>query len=129
MAKKRETKAILVVEDEADIRSFVSRVLELEGYCIFQAKNGNEGIKIAREMKVALILLDLVLPGYDGWSLLAEMKSEPALSVIPVVVFTASAEIQQRERALGMGAADYLVKPISAARLRKTVVRILRMGR
>jgi len=46
-----------------------------------------------------------------------------------VVVFTASAEIQQRERALGMGAADYLVKPISAARLRKTVVRILRMGR
>ena len=127
MAKKREAKAILIIEDEADIRSFVSRVLELEGYCTYKAKNGNEGIKMVREMPVALILLDLLLSGYDGWSVLAEMKSEPALSVIPVVVFTASAEISQRERALGMGAADYLVKPISAAGLRETVDRILRI--
>ena len=129
MAKKREAKAILIIEDEADIRSFVSRVLELEGYCAFKAKNSNEGIKMAREMPVALILLDLFLSGHNGWSVLTEMKSEPALSAIPVVVFTASAEISQRERALGMGAADYLVKPISAAGLRETVARILRVER
>ncbi len=129
MAKKREAKAILIIEDEADIRSFVSRVLELEGYCTFKAKNSNEGIKMVREIPVALVLLDLFLPGYNGWSVLAEMKSEPALSAIPVAVFTASAEISQREKALGMGAVDYLVKPISAAGLRKTVARILRIGR
>ncbi len=129
MAKKREAKAILIIEDEADIRSFVSRVLELEGYCTFKAKDSSEGIKMAREMPVALILLDLFLSGHDGWSVLTEMKSEPALSAIPVVVFTASAEISQRERAHDMGAADYLVKPISAAELRETVARILRIGR
>jgi len=129
MAKKHEAKAILIIEDEADIRSFVSRVLELEGYCTFNAKDGNEGIKMVREMPVALVLLDLFLSGYNGWSVLEEMKSEPALSAIPVVVFTASAEISQREKAFGMGAVDYLVKPISAAGLRETVARILRIGR
>ena len=80
---------------------------------------------MVRESQVALVLLDLRLPGRDGWSVLSQMESEPALSAIPVIVFTASVAVSQQERALSMGAADYLVKPISAARLKESTARIL----
>ena len=129
MAKKREAKAVLIIEDKADVQNFASRVLELEGYRVLQAEDGARGIGIAKENPVALVLLDLRLPGGDGWSVLVEMKGEPALSAIPVVVLSASAGAVQRERALSMGAADYLVKPLSAASLRETVARILHQER
>ena len=125
MSNKHEAETILVIEDEVDVRNFVSRVLELEGYRTLQAEDGNQGIKIARKNSLALILLDLRLPERDGWSVLAEMKEDAVLSAIPVVVLSASAETAQRERAFSEGAVDYLVKPISAASLRETVTRIL----
>jgi len=125
VAKTHETKTVLVVEDEADVRYFASRVLELEGYRVLQAKDSNEGLRLARESQVALVLLDLRLPGRGGWSMLAQMKTEPALSAIAVIMFTASAGVSQRERALSMGAADYLVKPLSAATLNRAVASVL----
>ena len=125
MAKKHGTRTVLIIEDEAEIRHFASRVLELEGYHVIQAEDGCAGIKAVRENPVALILLDLRMPGRNGWALMEEMKNEPALSVIPVIVFTSMAGVAGRERALSMGAADYLVKPLSAAGLRESVARIL----
>ena len=125
MAKNREVKTVLVIEDEADVLTFASRVLELEGYHVLQAQDGTTGLRLARRNDIALVLLDLRLPGRDGWSVLQEMKGEPRLSVIPVIVFTASAGVSQRDRALGMGADDYLVKPLSAASLRKAVALVL----
>ena len=125
MTKKHEAKAVLIIEDEADIRNFACRVLELEGYRVLQTDDGDKGIGIAIENPVALVLLDLRLSGRDGWSVLGEMKGKPALSAIPVVALTATAGVQQRERALSMGAAAYLEKPLSAARLRETIARIL----
>ena len=126
MAKIRETKTVLIIEDETEVRNFASRVLELEGYRVLQAEDGDAGLRLARENQVAVVLLDLRLPGYDGWTVLEQMKREPELSAIPVIVFTASARITQRAKAIRMGAADYLIKPLSAARLRKAVARILR---
>ena len=125
MAKTRETKTVLIIEDEADVRNFASRVLELEGYRVLQAGGNEEGMRLVREVQVSLVLLDLRLPGHNGWGVLAQMKSEPELSAIPVIIFTASAGASQRERALTMGATGYLVKPLSAAKLRKAVARIL----
>lgn len=125
MEKRHETKTVLVVEDDAGLRHFAARVLELEGYRVLQAKDGDEGLRLVREGHVALVLLDLRLPGRDGWSVLSQMESEPALSAIPVIVFTASVAVSQQERVLSMGAADYLVKPISAARLKESTARIL----
>jgi len=118
-------KTILIIEDEADIKNFASRVLELEGYRVLQAEDGEEGMKSVRENPVSLVLLDLHLPKRSGWTVLVLMKSELELSIIPIIVFTASAGASQRERALKMGAADYLVKPLSAASLKKAVARIL----
>jgi len=124
VSKGCQKKIVLVIEDDADCRNFISRVLQLEGYDVLQAKDDDFGIQIARETPVALILLDLRLPGCDGWSVLTEMKNDSELSEIPVVVITASAEISKRERALSMGAANYLVKPLSAASLRKAIANV-----
>jgi adenylate cyclase len=126
MAKKGNRATILIIEDEDDIRTFASRVLELEGYRVLQAGDGDEGLRLARGNQVAMVLLDLRLPGRDGWAVLSQMKSDPELSSIPVVVFTASAGVPQQSRALAGGAADYLVKPLSATSLRKSIARILR---
>jgi len=126
MAKKGSRTTILIIEDEDDIRTFASRVLELEGYRVLQAGDGDEGLRLARGNQVAMVLLDLRLPGRDGWAVLSQMKSDPELSSIPVVVFTASAGVPQQSRALAGGAADYLVKPLSATSLRKSIARILR---
>ena len=81
---------------------------------------------MARENRVALVLLDLRLSGCDGWAILERIKADPELCAVPVVVFTASAAIYQRAKAFNMGAADYLVKPVSAPSLKKAVARILR---
>ncbi len=129
MAKTYKSKIVLVIEDEADIRNFAVRVCELEGYYVLQAEDGDAGLRLARENRVALVILDLRLPTYDGWSALAQMKSEPGLSAIPVIVFTASARMTQRDKAVRMSAVDYLVKPLSAAGLRKAVARVLHEGR
>lgn len=126
MAKKGSRATILIIEDEDDIRTFASRVLELEGYRVLQAGDGDEGLRLARGNQVALVLLDLRLPGRDGWAVLSQMKDDPELSSIPVVVFTASAGVPQQSRALAGGAADYLVKPLSATSLRKSIARVLR---
>lgn len=119
----RET--ILVIEDEPETRGFASRVCDLEGYRVLQAEDGDTGLKLAEKSQVSLVLLDLRLPGRDGWSVLEQLKSNPELSSIPIVVFTASAAASQRNRALAAGASDYLVKPLSANRLRKAIISAL----
>jgi len=120
-----DIKTVLIIEDEADILNFASRVLELEGYHVLQAKDSDEGLRLVRESQVALVLLDLRLPGHDGWWVLDQMKKEPELSAILVIVFTVSAAVSQRDRALSMGAVDYLVKPLSETSLHKAVARAL----
>jgi len=124
MAKVCGVKTVLIIEDEAEVRTFAARVLELEGYQVLQAEDGDTGLRLARENHFSLVLLDLRLPGLDGWGILQEMKNEAKLSAVPVIVFTASAGVSQRDRALGMGADDYLVKPLSAASLRQAVARV-----
>jgi len=129
MAKKRKTKTVLIIEDEADIRDFACRLLELEGYRVLQAADVDTGMRLVRQVRPSLVLLDLRLPGGDGWTVLEQIKSEAGLSAIPIIVFTASARESQRERALSMGAADYLVKPLSAASLKEAVAQVLSQKR
>jgi DNA-binding response OmpR family regulator len=126
MTRKTKADTVLIIEDDADIRTFASRVLELEGYRILQSETGEKGLRLAREKGVSLILLDLRLPGESGWTLLEKMKGAPETAAIPVIVFTASVAASQHQRALAMGAADYLTKPLSASALKNTVVGILR---
>jgi DNA-binding response OmpR family regulator len=124
MLKKHNGKKILIIEDDADIQNFISRVLELEGYQVDKASDGKTGMEIVRKNHIDLILLDLRLPGPDGWSILRTIKRDPEFSRIPVVVITAIAEATQRKKTLRMGAASYLVKPLSAHSLIETITGI-----
>ena len=119
-------KTILVIEDEVDIQNFISRVLELEGYQVLRAGDGKTGLDMLRENHVALVLLDLRLPGTDGWSVLREIKRNPDLSSLPVIVLTAIAESIQRKKTLRMGATKYLIKPLSASSLSQSIASVLR---
>jgi len=129
MARRREARAVLIIEDEADIRRFACRVLELEGYHVLKADNGEEGLRLLRESRVSLVLLDLRLPGIDGWEVLAQMKGAAELSAIPIIVFSASADSLTLDKARSLGAADFLVKPVSASRLKETVSAIFHKER
>jgi DNA-binding response OmpR family regulator len=118
---KKKALTILIIEDDTDILNFTSRVLEMEGYQVLRASDGRTGLEIVREKPVSLVLLDLRLPELDGWSVLQEMKQDVELARIPVVVLTAIAETTQRRRTMNMGAARYLVKPLSVNNLSRTV--------
>ena len=121
MTTGTEAKTILIVEDEPNIMKFASRVLELEGYQILEAWDADEGLAAIRKNHIDLILLDLMLPGTDGWEVLRQLKNDPQVSAIPVVVFTAAVELPNQERALSMGAAEFLMKPLSSTKLKETV--------
>ncbi|HUT68345.1 MAG TPA: response regulator [Dehalococcoidales bacterium] len=125
MIKKPDGNIVLLIEDDADIRTFACRVLELEGYICLQAETGDEAFKLIMGNKVNLVLLDLRLAENNGWMILKKLKKDAETSPIPVIVFTASFGEQQRASALKMGAADYLIKPLSANVLRDAVACVL----
>lgn len=125
MTRKTKIHTVLIIEDDLDIQNFISRVLELEGYRVLRASDGQTGLELIRENSVSLVLLDLRLPGPDGWSILQEIRSNPQLAKVPVVVLTAIAESGQRRRTLRMGATMYLIKPLSAHKLSQTVAGLL----
>jgi DNA-binding response OmpR family regulator len=105
MAKK-----ILFIEDEPHLQKAVGEVLKQEGFKIFSALDGEEGIKSAKKEKPNLILLDLILPKKDGFEVLAELKADQKLKDIPVIILTNLEGTGDIEKALGLGATTYLVK-------------------
>jgi DNA-binding response OmpR family regulator len=115
---------VLVVEDEEAIRTGLIDVLVFHGYEVDSAATGPEGLEKALTGKFELILLDIMLPGMDGFTVLEQLrKSRPAL---PVIMLTARGDEQDRVRGLKMGADDYVVKPFSALELLARVEAVLR---
>ena len=125
-----ETKAvparILVVEDERDIAALVAYHLTKEGYRVRTAEGGQEAIEAAASERPDLMVLDLMLPGYSGYDVLAEMRRQPSLSDVPVIILTARREEADRVRGLELGADDYLTKPFSPRELVLRVAAVLR---
>jgi two-component system, OmpR family, copper resistance phosphate regulon response regulator CusR len=102
---------ILVIEDEPRILAFLAHGLEAEGFSVVGAKDGEEGLRLARELPCDLVLLDLLLPKLDGLSVLREL--EQAQCGVPVVIVSARADVSTKLRGFGFGARDYLTKPFS----------------
>ena len=125
MVKKPRGNTILCIENEEDIRSFACKVLELEGYRCLQAEGSDVALRLLDSETINLIMLDLKLAEDDGWQILKKIKENPKTAVIPVLICTALRDEAQQERALNMGAVDYLIKPLSANILREAVFRIL----
>ena len=108
---------ILLVEDNAMNRDMLSRRLELEGFLVVPAVNGFEGLTLAAAEQPDLILMDMSLPGLDGWEATRRLKSNAATRAIPVIGLTAHAMSGDREKGLRAGCADYETKPIDWPRL------------
>jgi DNA-binding response OmpR family regulator len=102
---------ILVIEDEPAIADFLRRGLEAEGYSVMSAADGEEGAMLARGDDVALVILDVMLPGKDGIAVLEEIRSEKP--VVPVLLLTARDQVRDKVEGLDKGATDYVTKPFS----------------
>jgi len=102
---------ILVVDDEADLVETIQFALELEGYNVLVASNGEEGLNIARQEKPDLILLDLMLPKLDGYKVCRLLKFDERYKYIPILMLTA--RTQEKDKILGKetGANEYITKP------------------
>ena len=103
-------KTILLVEDEPTLQKTLSLALTQEGYEVKSALDGEIGLRLARESKPDIVLLDLILPKMDGFEVLDELKKDEATKNIPVIVLTNLESTQDIEKALALGATNYLVK-------------------
>jgi len=103
-------KTILFVEDETVLQKTLGDALELKGYNMLQALNGEDGWQLAKKSKPDLILLDLILPKKDGFEVLSELKQNEETKNIPVIVLTNLENAQDIERVLALGVTTFLVK-------------------
>jgi DNA-binding response OmpR family regulator len=103
-------KIILVVEDDKFLRELMSQKLIREGFKTIQAVDGEEGLKKIKEEKPGLVLLDLILPGIDGFEVLSKVKEDPEISNTPIIILSNLGQREDVERGMKLGATDYLIK-------------------
>ena len=118
-----DNKRIVVIDDEQSVREVVQAYLEKDGYHVFVAENGTDGLALAERMNPALIVLDLMLPDVSGEEICSEIRSR---SDVPILMLTAKASEEERVAGLVSGADDYLVKPFSPRELVARVRAVLR---
>ena len=121
---------ILVVEDEHKTADYLKKGLSENGHVVDTANHGEDGLHLAMTEEYDLVVLDINLPGRDGWSILQTLRR--AGRQVPVLILTASDKVEERVRGLNLGADDYLVKPFSmrelAARMHADWVGVVRTG-
>lgn len=118
-------KRILIADDKPEGRELVRTVLENTGFDVHEAADGIEALSAAHRLQPHLIILDLHMPGLDGFGVIKELRAHPAFCDTPVMALTASAMQGDRARALAAGFTGYLAKPVSLKALRSEVVRLL----
>jgi CheY-like chemotaxis protein len=105
---------VLVVDDDARVHDLLRRSLAREGFRVEVASDGEEGLRMARQLRPEAITLDVMMPGMDGWAVLSALKKDPDLADIPVVMLTI---VDDQNMGYAMGAAEYLTKPVDRDRL------------
>ena len=118
-------KRVLVADDKESSREFVRTVLEHAGYVVAEAADGREALAKVREDPPDLVVLDLHMPGLDGFAVMEALRQDARYFSLPVVALTASAMQGDRERALAAGFVDYMTKPISVNVLRNRLLDLL----
>ncbi len=118
--KEKETQAaapkgrVLVIDDDEAVHAVLTNMLTREGYSTRTARDGKEGLRLAREYHPDIVILDILMPGMDGWSVLSQLKALPGFAEIPIILLTM---LENKEMGFALGAADYLTKPIDANQL------------
>jgi Amt family ammonium transporter len=111
---------VLVIDDDDAMREMMQHYLTAQNYQVAIATSGDEGLKLARELQPAVITLDVMMPQRDGWSILAELKSDPQINHIPVIMLTM---MNDRGAGFALGASDYLLKPVHPNQLGKILAK------
>jgi DNA-binding response OmpR family regulator len=117
---------ILIVDDDSEFREIARLSLSKNGYDMLEASGGREAIDLARKVQPALILLDILMPGLDGYETCRQLKTNPATSHIPIIILTALADPLASYKARQAGADDCIAKPVTSQELRDRVERDLR---
>ena len=118
---RTDARTVLLVEDDEHSIELLSLYLQDSGFDVVVARSGEEGLALARRLRPQGIVLDILLPGLDGWEFLARSKVDPAIAEIPVIIVSM---VDERGRGLALGAADYLVKPIARGDLLGALSRV-----
>ena len=116
---------VLIVEDDPDARKVLSLILKLDGYQIYTAPGGQEALGVLRGLTPDLILLDVMMPGMDGYQVCQWVRSNPATKQVPVVMLSGKADPESVARGLEVGADEYLAKPITPSHLTAQLKRVL----
>lgn len=103
-------KTILIIEDDDFFRELIRKKLTSKDFSFLEAVNGETGIEMMEEKKPDLVLLDLLLPNIDGFEVVTQIKSDPEISHIPIIVLSNLGQKEDIDRALKLGASDYLIK-------------------
>lgn len=117
-------KSILVVEDELSIRSFIILNLKKKGYMVFEAETGEEALLLFKEKDIDIILLDLMLPGIDGFKVCQKIRD--ISESVGIIMLTARTQEKDKVEGLVVGADDYLAKPFSMVELEARIISLLR---
>ena len=104
---------VLVIDDEAPIRLLCRVNLEAEGIEVVEAPDGATGVELAKQEQPDAILLDVMMPGLDGWSVAERLLTDEATGAIPIIFLTARADLRDRVRGLDVGGLDYVTKPFN----------------
>jgi PAS domain S-box-containing protein len=105
---------VLIIDDDATVRDLMTRYLSREGFCVETAATGDEGLRLARQLRPDAITLDVLLPNINGWQVLSVLKADPELADVPIVVMSI---VDDKNTGFRLGATDYLTKPIDYKRL------------
>ena len=116
---------VLVIDDEAPIRLLCRVNLEAEGMQVLEAADGPAGLEKARAEGPDVVLLDVMMPGLDGWRVAEELLDDPRTESIPIVFLTARAELRDRARGIDLGGIDYVTKPFNPVELAPLVRELL----
>lgn len=120
---------VLVIEDNEQNLYMVTYLLEHAGHRVLQARDGRSGIELAVRHRPDIVLLDVQLPGMDGYEVAGKLRALPGLAKVPIVAVTSHAMAGDRERILSAGCTDYLEKPIDTDTFVDSVVRHVGAGR
>jgi len=115
---KKKNKQVLVIDDEPVTVKVTTLILERNGYEVITAQDGQEGLDMAQRHGPDLILLDIMMPGLDGWEVLSRLRQMSEVMDIPVILFSAKDYPNGKELARQYGAVDYIRKPFTPASLR-----------
>ena len=118
-------KSILIIEDDPSFSRAINHIVEKEGYNVSTASNGMTGLRMVKENPPDLLILDVMLPGLDGFEICSRLRNEPPTARLPIIMLSAKGQETDRETGLKVGANEYLTKPVNRELLLETISKLL----